>query len=261
MATDPNNPPADGGGNGEDQQQTPEQKAAALAAKTADDASKARLMGKKAVDELKSVKAELDGLKAIIGESPEELKQLLAERREAKAKADNAKDEGKSATVENAEVKRLEREIEDIKRQAAAKEKVLEQKERDALEKIRVKAHRSALQEIVSESGVLEPSAAVELLIGKTKWDEATETLLVNVKNEDGEEETITLKGKDTLKKTGLLPNLFFPAEGAAGTGSGAPRGGGRGFDLDKALTSTQANFVADRERIRAELKRQRGGT
>lgn len=236
---------------------TPEQIAAAQRdKKLAEENALARRKNKQLTSEIASMKGDLDSFKAL--GTPEEIKELLAKAKELVEKGTPPPAVPK--TADDPMVAALKKEIADIKKERD-EERVKAKAEREqAAADLKAKEHRAAVTALVSEAKLLDPTSAIELLMLKTVWDGQT-GLTASMKDEDGDLQQVSVSN-EILKKSSLLPNIYWPADGVPGAGTRPPGRGasGGGIDLEKALTGKQSDFEKNRDVIREELKRQTAG-
>lgn len=85
------------------------------------------------------------------------------------------------------------------------------------------KSRRTAHENLVSRltSGLNSPGSAIELLLGKTKLSDDEKTLVYTTKDKDTGETVEVEVTRESLRGSGLLDPIFFPAEGAKGNGTG----------------------------------------
>jgi len=222
------------GNDGDGSELTPEQ-----IAKLAED--------KKLADEAKKYRLKLRDAEKTLKEREEELERL-------KQESENGTATGNAA---NAELATVKREMEALRKENK------ERKEREAAleEKTRKKTISSALSNIVGK--LQDPASAVRLLESNAKVA-ADDTVVFVVKDPETGEMIEKEANLDVIKSHKLLPEIYFPAEGAAGSGgrggktivSNGGKGAG-GVDLQRALTD-YPYYVANRDAILAARRAQR---
>ncbi|HQQ75758.1 MAG TPA: hypothetical protein PLB01_00265 [Thermoanaerobaculia bacterium] len=167
---------------------------------------------------------------------------------------DDAGDDNGSPTGQKRSPSYIDSELASLRRQvkeANAKVEDISGKWTKAEEKARRVAHENLAGRIVA--GLNSPNTAIELLLSKTKLSEDEKTIVYTTKDKETGEMVEVEVTKESLKSSGLLDSIFFPAEGANGNGTGttAPVTG-RGHKLDLSKIDDAAYFKEHREEILA---------
>jgi hypothetical protein len=205
----------------ETKQFSPEQ-VAAYEKKLSDEAAKWR-------KQAKELQTELDTLKASTGTTPP--------------------DEDKG------EIAKLTRSINEL--QTTVKQ--LEVEKKNAANRAMQKIHQAGLASVVASANLTEPQTAMKLLAEVSKVAD-DDTVVFTVKGEDGQPTEVEATAEN-LRKYGLLPAIYFPADGVTGTGSRPPKPSPTTtVDLKRAATDSKY-YQENRTAIlaeRARLARQR---
>jgi len=114
---------------------------------------------------------------------------------------------------------------------------------------------RANLTRTLTEAKVLDVESAVVLLASRGARLRDDDRIVIDLKSDAGDEETVLLTS-EALRKTAILKDHFFPPNGVGGSGSAAPRGNAVGVDLERAQTDPkyfQENEKAILEHLRAQ--------
>jgi hypothetical protein len=153
-----------------------------------------------------------------------------------------------TSAAEKSELATVKRQLENIQSQL----KAAEEKSKAAEEKVRKKTLQASLSSIAAKSQFTDTTSAIELLEKRARVADDDAVVFV-IKNEDGKEIEIEATAEN-VRKHNLLPAIFFPADGVAGSGSkGSTKPTTAGIDLERAKTD-RGYYLANREAIKKAL-------
>jgi hypothetical protein len=181
-----------------------------------------------------------------VREQEKQISQLTQQLEELKTQKPAAGSEDAS------EVAQLKRQLGELQK-SMTQERELRTKAEEARKQEKLD---NALLKVVSDAKLLDPEDAMIIARTKGRARVAEDGKPVFVITENGEEREVLITA-DALKQHKLVPERFFPAEGAPGSGSkGGTRGGApAGLDYERGLRD-QAYFAANKDAMLAETKR-----
>jgi len=171
-------------------------------------------------------------------ETETQLGALRQELETLKSQAQTPADQG--------EIAQLKRTIGDLT------EKFNKERERATAEmtRARTKTIQAGITGILAEGKVLD-AAAAKAVLGQYASLDDDDVLVFTVTGDDGEARKVPAT-LENVRKFKLLSDIFFPSEGAAGSGSrGGSRQGTGGIDLERAKTDI-AYYEANKDKIKA---------
>ena len=200
---------------------------------------------KKLSDEAASWRVKFRGAEETIGKLSEEVKTL-------KGKLDNGT---APSTPENlSELASLKRQLSEMSTTLKAKD----EKEKVLEDKARKKTINAALSKLASDLSLNERDTALELLERKAKVAD-DDVVVFTVRDKENNKDIEVEATPENLKKHGLLPAIFYPAQGVPGTGSRVT--GGKvdvGIDLERAKTDNEY-YSKNRDAILGILRQKSG--
>jgi hypothetical protein len=200
----------------------------------------------------KKLASEAAATRVKLREAEAQIKEREKEIEDYKAKLESGTASDSQAKSEVATMKRELDQLRIDNKARAEREKALE-------DKTRQRTIQSGLATIVAEAKVLEAGSAVALL-EKTAKVADDDRVVFTVTDPDTREKIEVEATAENIKKYSLLPKIYFPAEGAAGSGARGGREGAKlinGIDMERAL-SDNSYYRANRDKIQAIRAQQR---
>lgn len=188
---------------------------------------------------------ELSGQVAALTSAIEEIKAKVEGNGTPAPKPGDPPKDGDDVALLRQQMKDLHKKLE------AATEETTKEKQRAAQRVL-----RSGILKAASEAKVIDiENAALILEARGARLKDDGESVVIELTDKDGDKFAVPLTGEN-LKKYGVLPDHFFPAEQVPGSGSAATAGGPAGLDLEKAREFSY--YEKNRNKINEALSGQR---
>lgn len=110
--------------------------------------------------------------------------------------------------------------------------------------------HRNAIQALVARNKIDAADDATELLAGRTKLAADGKTLTFTARDKDTGQDVELAVTDENFEKAGLLPAIFWPAQGASGGGGKPPAPVSDAGSVDMAKIGDRTYWNKNKEKV-----------